>query len=380
MKILYITNYDTMGGANHSLLGMMRILKDKYEVEPSLLVPGGGIIGKKCEEIGIKVYKYDFRITYIDGKERHPKLKKITRRVMRYTDFYRILKHLKNSNEQFDLIHSNSSIFDIGFFLANKLGTSHIWHMREYGAQVYELYPTQSIKQMVKQYNRSYMIAISQAIKDKLLKMGCDGDHISLIYNGVRIPEAYKKEYNVGNIYNFCIVGGILKGKNQLDVVNACKLLWDKGYSNFHLHIVGDGDKDYREKIINSCGNGEFSKHVIMHGRTNDVYELLKNMDIGIMASTFEAFGRVTVEYMANYMPVIATDSGANLELVDDVRNIFKVHDINRLAEIMEEFVSNKRTMSKEGFLARKKAEAFSEEKNAENVYKLYKSVKGITL
>lgn len=376
MKILYITNYDTMGGANHSLLNMMKILKDSYNVEPYLLVPGGGVIGKKSESLGIKVFKYDFRITYIDGNVKHPHLRRLTRRLMRYTDFYRILHKLRRSGERFDIIHSNSSVFDIGFFLSRKMSVPHVWHVREYGADVYNLYPSQSMRQVVSEYNRSYIIAISEAIRNKLENMGCNKNNISMIYNGVKIPASYIKEYLYGDIWNFCIVGGVQEGKNQLDVVKACKLLWEKGYSNFRLHIIGSGDSEYIKIIDELLNDDEFSKHIIMYGQKENVYELLRIMDVGIMASTFEAFGRVTVEYMANYIPVIATNSGANLELVDDSRNIYEVHDVEKLAAIMEEYIDDGRNVVEEGRSARKRAEGFSEEKNAKEVYELYNTIK----
>jgi glycosyltransferase involved in cell wall biosynthesis len=39
-------------------------------------------------------------------------------------------------------------------------------------------------------------------------------------------------------------------------------------------------------------------------------------MNIGLMCSRDEAFGRVTIEFMLHKMPVIASNSGANPELV----------------------------------------------------------------
>ena len=60
-----------------------------------------------------------------------------------------------------------------------------------------------------------------------------------------------------------------------------------------------------------------------------------------MVCSNREAFGRVTVEAMFAGNPVLAADSGANIELVQDKKNgrIYKNKDLVDLAEKMQWFI-----------------------------------------
>ena len=51
--------------------------------------------------------------------------------------FKRILNSLKNYNYNF--IHTNSSVTNLGGYLSNKMKIPHIWHIREYGQDDFNL-------------------------------------------------------------------------------------------------------------------------------------------------------------------------------------------------------------------------------------------------
>ncbi len=62
----------------------------------------------------------------------------------------------------------------------------------------------------------------------------------------------------------------------------------------------------------------ELSTYILYHGHLKEVNPILNTMNLGLMCSRDEAFGRVTIKYMLNCLPVIASQSGANEELVKD--------------------------------------------------------------
>ena len=376
LKVLYITNYDTMYGANRSLFSLMIALKSYYDIEPYLLVPGGGNIGRYCELNGISVIKADFRISYVKSDIKHFGFRRITRRIMRHYDVIRILYLLHRNALSFDIIHSNSSIFDIGYYLAKRCGIPHFWHVREFAEKSYNLYSCLSDLKSVEEYNRSYMIAVSNAIYNMLVDKGCNEERIRRIYNGVDIPSEYEKEYYDSDVVNFCMVGVVNTEKNQIDVVEACIALWRKDYRNFKLHIIGGCTPEYMEQINQIIDINEgIQGSVVFYGHRDDVNELLKKMDVGIMASTCEAFGRVTVEYMANYMPVIATDSGATKEILGDLGDYYHVHDYDELANIMEKYLKKDNVCETNGKFMRERSLNFNNETNAENIYGYYMDV-----
>lgn len=378
MKVLYITNYDTMYGANKSLFSMMELLKEKYNVQPYLLVPGheGGAIGRLCKTIGVPCLTYDFRISAVSEDMKKKRIHKMTRAIMRYYDFYSIAKQIEKSNYEFDLVHSNSSIFDIGFFLANRWGIPHIWHIREFAKEDYGLETVLTKRTIRKNYLQSdKIIAISDAIKEYVEKYGKDID-IARVYNGIDIIPQYEKEYLVNGKVSFCVVGSLVKGKNQIDVLKACTQLEKKADYDYHVYFLGGtGGKYYDELCCYIREYKEIEKKVSFEGYCDDVNAFLRKMDVGIMPSEREGFGRVTVEYMGNYMPVIASNSGANKELVGETDDIYELHDIDELAKMMEKYITNPGLLFGKGKEMRARALSFTKEQNAENIYNIYREV-----
>ena len=106
-------------------------------------------------------------------------------------------------------------------------------------------------------------------------------------------------------------------------------------------------------------------------------------MDVGLMLSKSEAFGRVTVEYMFNNLAVIASDTGANPELVNDRKTgyLYKLGDIASLADKMEQLINNRdllMEMASNGY--HYAIQTFPSEKNTTAVYELYQKVQNLHL
>lgn len=378
MKVLYITNYDTMYGANKSLFTMMTLLQEKYGVEPYLLVPGveGGVIGRLCSKHNIPLFTYDFRISAIDEKTKFKTIRKCTRRCMRYVDFYKILHRINQLGIDFKLVHSNSSIFDIGYFLSRRWGIPHVWHIREFAKKDYDLEMVSSSWSIRKKYIKSdAIIAISGSIYEYITQID-KKIPLKLIYNGINIPKEYCKVYSVDGLVNFCIVGSINRRKNVIDIIMACHKLYLQNIKNYRLYVVGDNEGEYYQELQQYIKeNPGIRENILFTGYCEDVNAFLKKMDVGIMASDAEAFGRVTVEYMANYMAVIGTNTGGTPEVVGVKDDLYMPHDIQCLAELMRKYIENTDLLVEAGNRNRMQAEKFTADRNAEEVYKIYMSI-----
>ena len=70
--------------------------------------------------------------------------------------------------------------------------------------------------------------------------------------------------------------------------------------------------------MINSLG---LEKQVKFHGFEKNTSIIYKDMSVLLMCSRAEGFGRVTVEAMANGIPVMGYNSGGTAELVKDGYN-----------------------------------------------------------
>ena len=99
---------------------------------------------------------------------------------------------------------------------------------------------------------------------------------------------------------------------------------------------------------------------------------------IGVLASEYEAFGRVTIEYMLSRLVPVVSNSGANIEIIRDGENgmIFELNNVKQLCEkILHLFNSPQliATLSERAQLeARSK---YTVEKNVEHIMNLYEFV-----
>lgn len=362
-----------MYGANLSLLNMMLYLREKFGVEPIVLINETGAFQKELEKNSIRYLLYKYPKCTINSTKSNIAIKKGIKKLIRvfiYPFIFKVLKH----SEKVDIIHSNSSTIDIGYYLSKYMCCPHIWHVREFGKEDYNLIQIDSINKITMKYRETaYVIAISKAI-EKMLKNMSPSINIRVIYNGIHVCEPYKKKYFAKGKLHFCIVGLISPNKRQIDVIKAAQVLVSHNITDFKLHIVGDGKEDIKNQLKSYVRESGLENYIEFTGYIKQIDEYLVDMDVGIVTSVKEAFGRTTIEYMSNYMPVIGSADGGTLELIEPYRNgyLYESGNIEKLAICMERFLLDRKNLSKMGEKARCFSEKFTVRQNAENVYELY--------
>lgn len=372
MRVLFISNYANLYGANKSMLKLMLILKRQHNVTPILLVSGEiGAIGMACRQNGITVYNHNFRNRTVHDDIRYKCLRKLTRYIMRLFDAISVYRFLHKKNVSFDIVHSNSSIIDIGYYLAKWNHVPHVWHIREFLKDDYHEEIVYSKRTICEKYRRTdRVIAISNSIQDFVNSYGT-GINCLRIYNGIELCDEYDKKYCQDGVVNICAVGVISPGKNQMEIIRALTKLKIQSRKKIHLHIVGDGNEEYCENLKQFIAENDLRDIVIFHGYCNKVDELLKTMDIGIVSSEREAFGRVTIEFMSNYMAVIASDTGANSEIIEK-EWIYPLHNVDKLAELIEKLICDYDLLGTIGKINREKSKRFDARTNAKEINEVY--------
>lgn len=359
-------------GANRSMLQLIIELR-RLRVEPTVLLP------ISHNELGLIEELEKNNIPYIEAPIRwikHPSIWKVVPNYF-YSIILRkfIIKQLGNLS--FDLVHSNSSVIDIGKYIASKLQVKHIWHMREFGDIDYNLKTPFGKRFQKKLYKGdNHFIAISKEIYNHY-SLFIPKRSLHLIYNGVKSLNINKCEIN--EVVQFCIVGMLHKNKGQLDVLKAVdELVNNRKIDVFHLTLIGGGDQLFTDELNSFVLEHGLSSYVDFTGYNNNISEILSHMDVGIMASANEAFGRVTIEYMMSGLAVISSDGGANKEIIQEGQTglFYHVGDTKALADRMEELISNPKLIIK---LAHKGREfsviQFSSSKNTKKIFDLYKTI-----
>lgn len=213
-------------------------------------------------------------------------------------------------------------------------------------------------------YNQySSIIAISEASKsslDKWLHSPKLSTKTYTIVNGVDIAKFELAPNRLKSILSLpagaklvVMVARLAHPKDPLTLVRAiseCPL-------NVHLAFIGYGpmedDITQLAKGLNICNR------VHLLGLRNNVSELLKGCDIGVLSTNWDGFGLVAVEYMAAGIPVIASDVEGLRDVIGREDSLFSVGDYHQLAKRINSLISSETQYNEQRDFFKKRARLF---------------------
>lgn len=348
MRILYITHVNAMDGANRSLLQLMEELRSRHGVQPIVVCPSRDAetslsFAQVCEDRNIECHPLPLVLFKQKGKKSLVKRLRSLVALVRW-NLYLICRLWHIS---FDLVHSNSSVIDVGAYLALLRRKPHVWHLREFGEEDFQMTSGFGKRYEKWIYSRSTCaIAISKAIEDKFLVYF--PGRISLIYNGiVPVSDGLLARHHA-ELTTFCMVGRIEPNKNQKEALRAAALLKKKTRQPFKLFLVGEpSGVEYLNELRQIVAVNHLEESVEILSYTNDILQLLQKCDVGLTLSTCEAFGRVTVEYMMQNLAVVVSNTGANPEIVKDGETgyVYPLGCVEILAEKMLLLLENRQLL-----------------------------------
>jgi glycosyltransferase involved in cell wall biosynthesis len=135
----------------------------------------------------------------------------------------------------------------------------------------------------------------------------------------------------------FCIgcVGNLTLVKDHLTILKALDQ-FNRSCRSWRLILIGDGPERLKiESYVHS--RKDWSGRVSFLGLSDQVPELLNAFDVFVMASLTEGISNSLLEAMATGIPVIATDTGGNPEVVVDNESglLFPVGDFRQLCNLL---------------------------------------------
>ena len=281
--------------------------------------------------------------------------------------------------EKFDIIHLNSlQSCKEWAIAAKKLHIPYVWHIREYMDEDhnYKLVDEKKFLEIVR--NADEVITISKDVQNywsNRLNRKC-----RLIYNGFNIDTYYSDCHNKlsDETVKCVIVGRVSESKRQMDAILAIEKLINMGYK-FHLDIVGFRDiEKYEKNCRNYIDSHNLSQNINLIPYTYDIRNAIKDSDIGLMCSTREAFGRVTIEYKLAGLLVVGSNTGGTPEIVEDgvTGLLYEMGNVEELAQKLI-WVTKERSKAK-SILEEGQKQAISDfciENTANNVLDVYNTV-----
>jgi len=385
MKVLFIPDVSEYGGAYNSFCEMVYCLHENHGVEPIILTARKGKYVEFAKKNGFEYLVVKYRPFYLQkGNTLEIRLAKFLVLPFLYVDYMfakiSIIKKIDKNLDiaSIDLIHSNVNRDDVGAILSNYYCIPHVWHLRE-PSEKNRYYSFK--KNFIEYMNNSCMsfIAISDMVKEEWEERGIQRGKIIKIYNGIDTSRFYhEKKDSIGNTIKIVMAGRIALHKGQIILLKAIALLPEKTRKKIKIDFYGSSEFAYQrrlDKFIKQTGIGE---NISFYEYDTCIEEKLTHYDIGLMCSNNEGFGRVTVEYMLAGLCVIASDSGANPEIIEDgvTGLLYKNNNEADLASVIETICNNKDQIRFIGKRAQEIARIkFSREQNADKVYGLYKSL-----
>lgn len=377
-----------MYGANKALFELMRELSQNKDYQLYLVIPAEGEMTEALSALGVQCEIC--AMTQWQGIYTDP-LRFAVKKAIRKKEIQKELLHLyqRYKDEGIDLIHSNSSVLGTGAMLAERLGCQHIWHIREFSREHYGMqyfYRAARVRELYEKAN--VLVAISDALAENY-RQNYPKANVVRVYDGVSSQvktnqdektkkrkenenENENENRNENPCFRFCYLGYLFPKKHQLDVIKAANLLWKRNIKNFEVYLIGDGKAAYTKKLKKQIAAFGLTSIKLLGYRT-DAQQLLEDMQVGIIASTYEGFGLVTIEYMLHGLPVIGRNSGATPELVKDGETGFLYDSVEELADAMEFFMTNQAACHTMGEAGRHRAKQyFSMEKHRKAMEQLY--------
>ena len=387
MKVVYISNKGETGGAARSQMALIEELKKKYDVTPIVLTYSKGILSKLCDEQGIENYALSYEPFMIGGGS--TKLRKAVKTILMPAYKFRKSVHdkkaLKAISKQIDfsgidLIHTNTNRDDFGAILSEKYDVPHVWHIREFGDLDYDCIFLKSDAFKYMNSVKGVFITISDAVSRAWIEKGIDKTRVYRVYNGIdtlKYDSETKRSFAEKDL-KFIFTGTLYENKGQIQVMKALLMLPKEVRSHITVDFYGGGAKEYIDYLLKWCDEHGIADRIKYCGFSKNLNNILPQYDGAFVCSKAEGFGRVTVEHMLSGLIVIASDSGANPELiVDGVSGfLYKSQDVKSLCDCIIKVYNNRECLPQITEAARKTViDKFTKELNAEGVYSVYKKV-----
>lgn len=158
---------------------------------------------------------------------------------------------------------------------------------------------------------------------------------------------------------HFLTISNLNSSKGTWILLEACRLLLERGESDFRVHFVGAGTAEISEDdfhgAIETQGLSDVAQY---HGRLygDEKESLLRQADVFVHPTLNDCFPLVLLEAMQHALPIISTPVGAIPDMVEDgvTGLIIPEQDALALAEAMQGFIEHPDCIHSMGEEARK--------------------------
>jgi glycosyltransferase involved in cell wall biosynthesis len=277
-----------------------------------------------------------------------------------------------------DIVHAHGYKADIYTYFALRgssvslVSTCHTWYDNDLFVSLYGMVDRLILRSF------AAVVAVSDEVKQRLLKAGVHGDKIHLVQNGIDLrpfdnpTPSLRKNFSSDHPPIVGLVGRLANEKGvDIFIRAAARVLVNLPATKFV--VVGEGPD--REKLESLIDELKIRDSVSMLGRRDDMPAVYASLEIMVSASRQEGLPIAILEGMASRLPIIATNVGAVSTVVLDGSTgvLLPAEDIEALASEIVKLLKDPPLRKSRGAAARKLVEAnFSAERMTADYLHVY--------
>jgi len=384
MRILLVANPSDMYGASRSLLRLTsQLVRDGHEVE--VILPNDGPLRPRLDEAGVRtLIQTDLPI--IARRNLRTPLACLHWLWQVVTSTIRLTAHIRASRP--DIVHTNTAVLVSPALAAKLCGTPHVWHVREFCADVSRLWP---VYQWFMYAFASVIVCISEAVASQFHSR-IRSRRVVVIHCGIPADELtppaakrvadFRQKHSLTGRPLVGVVGRIHLDQKGQDVFVQAAAALALRFPEAGFVVVGSafqGNQEHQRRLDRLVEELRLSDRVTCIGDVKDIAVMHAALDVCVLpARKPEGLGNVLLEAMAMGKPLVGSAIGGIPEIIEDGQNGFLVepNNVGALAAALERLLADPalcRRMGQEG--RRRFEEYFESSAFFSKLWSVYRSV-----
>ncbi len=322
-KVLFFFHTNELGGAEKSALTIIQECSAKgFSVEA--VVPSNGALKEELTKLTTKVSVVNYRwwcsvnsnVTWYRYWE------------MLFSFWNILLFWITNLRSRPDVVVTNTLTIPWGIVYSKLAGRPHIQLIREFGSLDFGFHfilgytLSMHILGACSHYVFTNSLTMSEFYKSYIDAQKLDYMYPTIFKSCVSKARIGRNYFRSKKSLKLLVLGTIIEAKGQLEAVRALTHLAKLGYTDIELILAGKrNSEEYSHQILaESVSNLDALRNITILEHLVNPFKLLREADVVLICSKNEAFGRIAAEAMLFNKAIIASDSGANREILADGR------------------------------------------------------------
>ncbi len=350
-RVLFVDHADFLGGAEQSLLELIKAL-DPTCFSITLACPPGVLLDT--------AHAHHIRLVPLDLRQVRGVKNLVSapyKLVLGVSSLVRLIR-----SERIQIVHSNTMRASIYAALAARLsGAKFAWHVRDLHREGWYL-------RLMSRWADA-IIANSRAVARTLPSFA--RPKVTVVYNGLNLKEfdptqfdrkacraelgLRREHFLIGNI------GWLAPWKGQREFIGAAALVAAKCAQARFVIVGSTTDERYHTyaEELHTLARDLLGDRLSWAGARQPVQPVLASLDLLLHCAEREPFGRVLIEAMAMRVPVIAFADGGPDEIIADgeTGRLIQPHDTTGMAEAAVRLFDEPSTREAMGKAARARVE-----------------------